>query len=49
MALSDALVAEMRNPTIDKAQEFASEAAVRFQVKARAAEIEQLMLKFLRS
>jgi hypothetical protein len=38
---------EMRNPTTAKAREFAIEAAARFQVKDRAAEIEKLMLQFL--
>jgi glycosyltransferase involved in cell wall biosynthesis len=46
-ALSEALVREMRNPTKAKAREFAKEAAARFQVRERAAEIEKLMLKFL--
>ena len=48
LALSEALVMEMRNPTKVKAQEFAITAAARFQVKERAAEIEKLMLKFLK-
>jgi glycosyltransferase involved in cell wall biosynthesis len=47
LALSEALVREMTNPTKAKAEEFATEAAVRFQVKRRAAEIEKLMLKLL--
>jgi len=47
MALAGALLAEMRNPTTVKARDFAVEAAARFQVKERAAEIEKLMLKFL--
>jgi glycosyltransferase involved in cell wall biosynthesis len=47
LALSKALVREMRNPTTTKTKEFAIEAAVRFQVKERAAQIEQLMLRFL--
>jgi len=48
LALAEALVMEMRNPTKVKAQEFAITAAARFQVKERAAEIEKLMLKFLK-
>jgi len=47
LALSEALSMEMRNPTTAKAREFVTEAAARFQVKERAAEIEKLMLKFL--
>jgi glycosyltransferase involved in cell wall biosynthesis len=47
LALAEALVREIRNPTSAKAGEFATEAAARFQVKERAAEIEKLMLKFL--
>ena len=47
LALSEALMMEMRNPTTSRAREFAIEAAARFQVKNRAAEIEKLMLKYL--
>jgi glycosyltransferase involved in cell wall biosynthesis len=47
-ALSEALAMEIKNPTTAKAKEFATEAAARFQVKERAAEIENLMLKFLK-
>lgn len=47
LALSQALLMEMKNPTTAKAKEFATEAAARFHVKDRAAEIEKLMLKFL--
>lgn len=48
LALSEALELEMRNPTTVKMREFATEAAARFDVKERAAEIEKLMLKYLR-
>lgn len=47
LALAEALLLEMRSPTTVKARDFAVEAAARFQVKERAAEIEKLMLKFL--
>ena len=43
-ALSKALAMEMKNSTTAKAKEFATEATVRFQVKERAMEIEQLIL-----
>jgi glycosyltransferase involved in cell wall biosynthesis len=42
-ALSEALAMEMKTPTTARAREFAAEAATRFQVKNRAAEIEKLM------
>lgn len=42
-ALSEALAIEMRAPTTARAREFAAEAATRFAVKDRAAEIEKLM------
>jgi len=47
LALSEALIIEMRNPTTSRASEFAIEAAARFQVNERAAKIENLMLKLL--
>jgi len=47
IALSEALLEEMKNPTTAGAREFATEAAVRFQVRDKAVEIEKLMLKFL--
>lgn len=47
LALSEALIIEMKNPTTAQAKKFTTEAAARFQVKERAAEIEKLMLKFL--
>lgn len=47
LALSDALLMEMKNPTTTKAREFAMEAVARFQVRKRAQDIEKLMLKFL--
>jgi len=43
IALAEALLLEMRNPTTARAMGFATEAADRFQVKNRAAEIEKLM------
>jgi glycosyltransferase involved in cell wall biosynthesis len=46
LLLSEAFIMEMRNPTTAKARDFATEAAARFQVKDRAAEIENLILKF---
>lgn len=46
-ALAKTLVQEMKHPTTFRAREFATEAAARFQVKDRAAEIEKLMLRFL--
>ncbi len=46
-ALCSALIREMKNPTTGKAQKFSGEAALRFQVIERTAEIEKLMLKFL--
>ena len=48
LALSDALLLEMRDPTKGKMKNFVLEAAARFEVKERAAEIEQLMLKLLK-
>ena len=47
MALAEALLVEMRSPKTVKARDFAVEAAARFQVKSRAAEIEKLMLTCL--
>ena len=47
LVLSQVLLMEMKNPTTVKARAFATEAAARFQVKDRAAEIEKLMLRFL--
>lgn len=47
LALAEALLLEMRNPTTARAREFAAEAASRFQVKNSAAEIEKLMLACL--
>jgi len=47
IALAEALLLEMRNPSTARAMGFATEAAARFQVKDRAAEIEKLMLKYL--
>jgi glycosyltransferase involved in cell wall biosynthesis len=47
LALCEALMSEMTNPTTSMAREFALEAAARFEVKERAKAIESLMLKFL--
>lgn len=47
IALAEALVTEMRSPTTDKAREFALEAANRFRVEERAADLEKLILGFL--
>jgi glycosyltransferase involved in cell wall biosynthesis len=47
VALSKALITEMKNPTTAEARNFALKAASRFRVKERAAEIEKLMLEFL--
>lgn len=47
VALAEVLLEEMKNPTSVKARDFAAEAATRFQVKERAADIEKLMFKFL--
>ena len=47
LALSEALIREMKNSTKAKAGLFATVAADRFQVEARAAEIEKLMIGFL--
>lgn len=47
LALTEALIAEMKDPTTVKVREFAKAAAARFDVRGRAAEIEKLMLKFL--
>jgi glycosyltransferase involved in cell wall biosynthesis len=47
IALAEALLSEMRNPSTANAREFATIAAARFQVKNRAAEIEKLMLTCL--
>lgn len=47
LALSDALIHEMQTPTTSIAQEFVSEAAVRFEVRDRARDLEILLLKFL--
>ena len=46
-ALAEVLAMEIRNPTTGKAKRFAIEAAARFCVIDRAAEIEKLMLKFI--
>jgi glycosyltransferase involved in cell wall biosynthesis len=48
-ALCEALLAEIRNPTMARAKEFATDAAARFQVKDRAVQVEELMLRFLGS
>ncbi|MBS0168632.1 MAG: glycosyltransferase family 4 protein [Nitrospira sp.] len=47
-ALSEALALEMRAPTTARTREFSAEAATRFQVKDRAAEIEKLMRECLK-
>ena len=47
MALAEALLMEMKNPTTLKTQEFTIEASARFDVKNSATEIEKLMLKLL--
>lgn len=47
LALAEALIAEMSNPTTVRAREFAMLAAARFEVKRRAMELEALMLKHL--
>ena len=46
-ALADALAAELRSPTTDKACDFSRAAANRFQVRDRAADLEKVMLRFL--
>jgi len=48
LALSKALIKEMNNPSTTKAREYSREAAVRFDVRKRAAEIEQLILEYCR-
>ena len=47
VVLAEALMMEMNNPTTARAKPFAVQAAARFQVKERAKEIEDLVLKFL--
>jgi len=47
VALYEALLMEITNPTTARAREFALDAAARFQVKERAREMENLMLKVL--
>ncbi len=47
LALLEALVMEMKNPTTAKAREFAMEAVARFQAKERAAGMEGLLFNFL--
>ncbi|MFO1431850.1 MAG: glycosyltransferase family 4 protein [Candidatus Competibacteraceae bacterium] len=46
-ALAEALIEEMENPSKAKAENFAIEAATRFNVRERAVELEKLMLKYL--
>lgn len=48
LALSEALISEMQNPSTAKMRGFAMKAAVRFEVADRAAELERLMLKYLK-
>ena len=48
VALSEALIREMNNPTTTKAREFSREAGVRFDVQRCAQEVEQLMLKHVK-
>ena len=47
LALSKALESEMRNPTTEKMKRFSVEAAIRFDVKERATELEILLLKLI--
>ncbi len=47
LALSEALLNEMKNPSTIEAREFATKAAVRYEVKKQAQELEKLMLKYL--
>lgn len=47
LALSEALVKEMTNTSKVRAREFSGEAAVRFDVRKQAVELEKLMLKYL--
>jgi len=47
-ALSEAFALEMRFPTTVQARGFVAEAAARFEVKRRAAEVERLMLELLK-
>jgi glycosyltransferase involved in cell wall biosynthesis len=47
VALSNALLAEMERPSVANARSFATEAASRFDVRARAAELEKLLLGVL--
>jgi glycosyltransferase involved in cell wall biosynthesis len=48
LALSEALIKELKTPTTARAREFAVEAAIRFEVKERAKAIENLMLTFIK-
>lgn len=48
LALSEALILEMKNPSITMMKNFATAAATRFDVAERAAEIERLMLEVIR-
>nr|HMU05716.1 glycosyltransferase family 4 protein [Saprospiraceae bacterium] len=48
LALSEALILEMKNPSITMMKNFAAAAATRFDVAERAAEIERLMLEVIR-
>jgi glycosyltransferase involved in cell wall biosynthesis len=47
VALAEALISEMRNPTTTKARAFATEAASRFHVRPRAKELENVILRIL--
>ncbi len=47
-AFSEALFEEMKRPSTAKANEFAAEAARRFDIKQRAVELEKLILRHLR-
>jgi glycosyltransferase involved in cell wall biosynthesis len=48
VALAEALISEMRNPTTANARAFATEAAVRFQVDRPAADLEKLMVRLMK-
>ena len=47
-ALAQAIVKELKSPSLVTAKAYASQAAVRFDVRGRAAEIEQLMLGLMK-
>lgn len=49
LALSKALLEEMKNPSTIKAREFAIKAAARFEVRERAKDLEKLMLRYLKN